>query len=234
MRKNNLQSGSNSPRLVRLNQDDLHLDDLGQLIHCPSGMALNEVGLVPSCCYYLKRGRIICCEMTERGEQSIYDYIDPGTLFLEEYLLFDRPCPILYKPMIDSDLIKISADTIKYAYGHNFQIVTEICENLADKMTTSVNRHRMETKHNASWKICQMLLFYAQNYGALTSAGQIRIDLSVSQQKLADLLGMNRVTVTKKLKELKEQGLIEVRSRHYYIPDVDQIIDYMLEIENEV
>ncbi len=234
MKKLHSNSNEQTQHLFSLNHDSIHIEDLGQEIHCRPGTVLNTSGEIPADCYYLKKGRVLCCETSPSGEQHVYDYVDAGSLFLEEYLLFDRVCPVTYKTMVESELVKIDAESIIYAYQHDFQIVTEICEGLAEKLTAAISRSRLEMKHNAAWKICRMLLFYAQNFGTLTENGSIRIDHTLSQQTLADNLSMNRVTVAKKIKELKELDLIDVRSRHFYIPNVDRIVDYMIEIESGI
>ncbi len=231
MKKSQNTSGGRQHQLIHLDKEAARLEDLGTLEHYPADYILNDPDEIPEYCYLLKRGRVICYELTDSGEQHVYDYIDPGMLLLEEYLLFDKPAPVIFRTMVDSDLIRIRSSEIKHAFKHNFDIVTDICESLSDKLTSTMNHVRLESKRNAAWKICRMLLFFAQNYGELTEEGLIRIDRSLSQQKLADILGMNRVTVTKKLKELKELGLIEVRARQFYLPNVDLIVDYMLEIE---
>ena len=234
MKKTQNQSGDSRHHLLHLDKEVTTLEDLGTLKVYPADMVLNTPDEIPECCYLLKRGRVICYELTDNGEQHVYDYIDPGTLFLEEYLLFDKTAPVTFKTMVESEMIRIEGADLRHAYRHNFDIVTDICESLSDKLTTTLNHIRLESRRNAAWKICRMLLFFAQNYGQLTEDGLIRIDSTLSQQKLADILGMNRVTVTKKLKELKSLGLIDVRSRQFYLPNVDLIVDYMMDIEEGV
>ncbi len=232
MSKNQNSIGNNRHKLVYLDPDPITLEDLGTSFTCAADTVLNSPGEIPEFCYYVKKGRVICCDLSDSGE-LVFDYLDSGSLFLEEYILSDRPAPVVFRTLIDSELIRIDSSELLYAYHHSFSIATEICESLADKLTKTIDHVRMDARMNASWKICRMLIFFAQNYGRLTEDGMIRIDRSLSQQKLADILGMNRVTVTKKLKELRELGLIEVRSRQFYLPNVDLIVDYMVSIQEE-
>ena len=219
-----------SHQLIHLDPDPVTLEDLGTLCVFHENQELNTPGEVPDCCYYVKSGRITCCEMSDTGDY-VYNYFDPGTLILEEYILSGRPAPVVFRALINSELIRIESEDFLYAYRHSFSIATEVCESLADKLTNTVDHFIMNNKSNSSWKICHMLIFFAQNYGQLTDEGLIKINYSLSHQKLADMLGINRVTVTKKLKELKDLGLIEVQARKIYLPNVDNMVDYMVSIQ---
>ena len=48
---------------------------------------------------------------------------------------------------------------------------------------------------------------------------------------LADILGMNRVTVSRKFKKLRDLGLISQRDGYLYLPDIDAFLDYMDQLE---
>lgn len=64
-------------------------------------------------------------------------------------------------------------------------------------------------------RLDKLLIWLGNKFGRTVSQG-ILIDLRLTHQNLAELIGTTRVTVTKLLKELEDEGKI-VRQQRYYI-----------------
>ena len=65
-------------------------------------------------------------------------------------------------------------------------------------------------------RLDKLLVWLGNKFGCQVSQG-ILIDLRLTHQNLAELIGTTRVTVTKLLKELEAQGKIIRQQRHYII-----------------
>lgn len=64
--------------------------------------------------------------------------------------------------------------------------------------------------------LLKLLSWLAQKFGRKAATGQL-IDLRLTHQDLADLLGATRVTITRTLNQLEQQGLIERLPLHRII-----------------
>ena len=64
--------------------------------------------------------------------------------------------------------------------------------------------------------LLRLLNWLAQKFGQEVKTGQL-IDLRMTHQDLADMLGSTRVTITRTLSQLEQQGLIERLSLHQII-----------------
>lgn len=208
------------------------LEQLGEVEHIPAGQEMNKLGEIPQCCYLVKSGRVICYEFTYNGEQRIYNFMEPNSLFLEECLLFDKPCPILFKTAVPSELVRIDKCDLKRAFKHDIDIVMDVCESLATKFLSSMDLIRFRKQQSAAWKICKLLQIFIEHYGVAYD-GKVLIQEKISQQMVADLLGMNRVTVTRKFKELKDIGLLEQINGYYCIRSSCQLQEHMDFIQDE-
>ena len=206
------------------------LEKLGEPMSLEAGTEIVSPGDVPEYCYIIKSGRVLCYEYSYSGEQRIYNIMEPGSVILEEFLLFDKPCPIIFETLTDAELVKIEKCDLKRALKHDIDIVMDICESITSKFLSSMEHLRVSHQQNASWKICKMLLVYAQHYGTEYD-GKTLIQEKISQQMLADLLGLNRITVTRKIKELKELALIEVINGYICIRDTEQLTNHMDALE---
>ncbi len=209
------------------------LKELGESRTYAAGVELNVPDEKPDCCYILLSGRVLCFEISYFGDQQIYNIMEPGSMFMEECLLFDKPCPVQFKTLEECELVKIKKCDLKRAMKHDIDIVMDVCESLATKFLSSMEHLRLGPRQSASWKICKMLLISSNHYGETQPDGSCILDRKLSHQMLADLLGMNRVTVTRKMKELKELGLIDTVDGRLCFRDIHKLERHMLQMEQE-
>ncbi|MGN0158554.1 MAG: Crp/Fnr family transcriptional regulator [Brotaphodocola sp.] len=218
--------------LISLPRGIVRLEKLGIARKYPKGKVINNINEIPEYCYLVKSGRVLGYEITCAGDQRVFNFMEPGSIFLESFVLFDKPCPILFKAVMDSELIAIHKCTLKRAFKHDIDVVMDICEALSMKFLSSMEDIRTLPQQSAAWKICRLLLNFADHYGEQYNK-MILIKENINQQMLADLLGMNRITVTRKLKELKDCGLIDKSNGFYYICDIDKFRVYMRTIQTD-
>ncbi len=73
--------------------------------------------------------------------------------------------------------------------------------------------------------LLKLLGWFAQKFGSQAKTGQL-IDLRLTHQDLADMLGATRVTITRALGQLEQQGLIERLPLHRIIVREEGIWHY--------
>lgn len=212
--------------IMHLSRGIERLEQLGEEITVEKGQELNVIGQVPDCCYLVKTGRIIGCEITYSGEVRVYNLMEPNSMFLEGNLLLDAPCPILFKASMPSTLIRIDKCDLKRAFKRDIDVVLDVCESLAAKFLSSMEMMRNDQQKPAGWRICELLLVFSNHYGKPYD-GKLLITEKISHQMIADMLGMNRVTVSRILKDLRDLALVEQINGHLCIRSVEAIKDHM-------
>jgi len=231
MTDRNSSNQDNLFHLMYLSRGISRLAALGHTTHIPKNTELNKLGDVPDCCYIVKTGRVICYESTYSGERRVYNFMEPNSIFMEECMLFDRPCPVIFKTIVPSELVRIEKCDMKRAFKHDIDIVMDICESLSMKFLSAMEQIRCGQQRNAEWNICKLLQTFAEQYG-VPYDGKLLIKEKLSQQMAGDLLGMNRVTVARKFKDLKDISLLESINGFYCIRSLDQLIEHMDLLEN--
>lgn len=217
-------------RFLTLSRGSKRLEALGQTMTFKKGTLLNKLNEIPGYCYIVKSGRVICYEISYNGEQRIYNFMEPGSLFLEEFLLFDKPCPVFFETALDSKLVKIEKKNLTQAFKSNIDIVMDVCESMSAKYLSAMEYQRIGNRQDASWQLCRFILLLVQHYGKYED-GRIRIAEKFSHQTIADLLGMNRVTVSRKLKDLRDLKLICLDNGYIIVPNIDSLRNYMDSIQ---
>lgn len=79
----------------------------------------------------------------------------------------------------------------------------------------------------------QPALTFAERYG-VDYDGKILIKEKLSQQMLANLLGVNRITMVRTIKELREMGLVEQVNGFYCIRDQQKIQAFMEQADSSL
>ncbi len=76
-------------------------------------------------------------------------------------------------------------------------------------------------KHTST-RLLKLLHWLAQRFGKITEQGCV-IDLWLTHQLLSEMIGSTRVTVTRTLKELEQEGkLKQLRRHHIFLPGFSQ------------
>ena len=71
-------------------------------------------------------------------------------------------------------------------------------------------------------KLAGTLLDLMKSHGRAEN-GQIRIDLKLTRQELASLIGTATETLIRVLSEFKEEGLVELQGKNIYILNLDKL-----------
>lgn len=209
-------------RLLYLPRGISRLEKLGEKKKYPKNHILVQAGTKPKYCYIVKSGRVVAYEYTLTGEERIYNFNEQNSLLLEANVLFGYASPINFKTAFPSELVSIDRETLMDAISKDSEISMDIMESLATKFMSSMDQIRHANFHNAAWKICDLLLIFADRYG-VPYDGKILIKEKISQQLLSNLLGINRVTAVRAIKELKEMALIEQINGYYCIRSIEQL-----------
>lgn len=198
------------------------LEKLGVQKSFPKNFIILRSGSPVNYCYIVKKGRIMGYEYTQSGEERIYNFNDEGSVLLEANALLNIPSQVNFKTMKPSILVCISRESLLNAMESDQRITLDIIESISNKFFSSMDQIRQSNCHSVEWKICNMLLIFADRFGALYD-GKILITEKISQQMLSNLLGINRITAVRAIKQLKELNLIEQINGHYCIRSIEKL-----------
>ena len=212
--------------LYTLQRGIKRLEALGEIVAVDKNIDLNIINEVPEYCYLVKTGRVICYEFTLGGEQRVYSFMEQNSIFLEDCMLLDRPSPVLFRTIVPYVLVRIHKCALKHAFKNDIDVVMDVCMALAEKFLSAMAQVRSGQQRSAEWRICRLIQIFMEHYGTLYD-GKILISEKISQQMIADMLGMNRVTVSKKFKELRDLSLLEQINSYICIRSADALAKHM-------
>jgi len=209
-------------RLLYLPHGMKRFEKLGIQKNLMKNYVIIEPGQIPAYCFIVKKGRVISYEFTPSGEERVYNFMEEGSLCLEANVLVEKPVPIYFKTAMPSELICIDRAELLSAMASDPQLTFDVLESVSDKFLASMDQIREGYCHNATWKLCNLLFIFADRFG-VTYDGKVLIKEKVSQQMLSNLLGINRITTVRIIKELKDLNLIEQINGYYCIRNIEKL-----------
>ena len=187
---------------------------------------LIEPEQIPDCCWLVLRGRVMAYDIDVRGVERIYNFMEEGSLILECNALMHKPATVWFKTLVPSELSHITRAELLAAMAADPELNMDIIESITDKFLGAMDSVRNIFKHDVQWRMCNLLLIFADRYGVLYD-GKVLIREHISQQTIANLLCINRVTAVRTIRKLRDLALIEQVNGFYCIRDVAALKRHM-------
>ena len=219
----------NSKRTQHILTMSAHVDKLaplGEVVEMRKDTYFIKAGTKPEYCYIIKKGRIISSETYSNGKTRNGLIMTEGCILGESYLWLDEPCPTNFKTIEDSKLIRIPKQVFFDFVEENPDLYKPIIESLSKKLMSVMDELRQMAGCNVTWRICNLLLVFAESYGKQRGKA-VCIDTHLTQQHIAQMLYTNRITIVRVFKKLQELNLITRVGNRYYITDIDALKKYM-------
>lgn len=172
--------------------------------------------------YLVLSGKVKVSKSGTGGKETILAIHRAGDFFGEMSLLDGKTSPATVSAMEDSKIISVSgADFHKYLM-HNESVMLQIIQVLCARLR-QVWQTQSQSFNTADARIRMGVYDLAQKHGIRDSHGTI-IDLKITHQELAEMVGTSRETVTRVLAKLREDNIIEITDRRMTLLDAQALL----------
>jgi CRP/FNR family cyclic AMP-dependent transcriptional regulator len=161
--------------------------------------------------YLVLSGKVKVAKASSGGRETILAIHKAGDFFGEMSLLDGKTAPATVSAMEDSKIISVSGTDFHKHLMHNEKILLQIINVLCARLR-QVWQTQSLSLSKADARICMGIYDLAKKHGIQDAHGII-IDLKITHQELAEMVGTSRETVTRVLTRLREEGTIEVNQR---------------------
>lgn len=182
------------------------------------GSFLFRQGETASTVYLIKSGKLKLVQTSEDGRETILDICGPGEVLGELSLYQEQEQPSSAIAMEEMCICCFSKHQFEALIKQNPSFALRIIGYLGQKRYENMQKLREETRQTVKEKLLSLFYRFAKKYGR-TKAGRIMIDLQITQQELADMLGSSRVMVVHAIKDLKAANIIDQEKRYYVLKE---------------
>lgn len=175
--------------------------------------------------HYVKRGKVKIVKMAQDGREHIINILGPGEVFAE-VLLFNRgPYPATSVALEDSVIGIIKNTDLENVIVDNPRIALHIIRVMNKKLLHAQMKIKTLALSDTFARTAQILGRLAQQYGQQVPGG-IRIDIDMTRQDLANLVGTTRETASRVLSSMKKDKVIDLIDQQIVILDEKRLSRY--------
>ena len=124
----------------------------------------------------------------------------------------------------------IDGKTVRELLSHNPTLGLNFLETTAKALGDAEEDYFQSAAHSLRTQILHLLLVFKDRYGHTDANGVLRVELPLSRQDLAAMIGTRPESMSRAIRELGEEGIANFSGRTVHVPNVDNLFD---EVEPE-
>lgn len=181
----------------------------------PRNITVVEEGLPGDYMYVLQEGRVKVTKLADEGREKILGFIDEGGFFGEMALLDRAPRSASVKTLKPVRLLALSrADfmsLLRKSPDLALAVIHELTRRLRemDEQASSLSFQRVKERAKG--------VFMRLAHDPAATEGH-RVTPPLTHQQIADMIGTSRETVTRVVKDLKQEGWLQQDGKRYLVP----------------
>jgi CRP/FNR family transcriptional regulator len=197
-------------------QDRAAMLALGEVHHYAKGEFVFQAGAPGRHVYFLRHGRVKVCQPSPAGKEAILWFCFSGEMFGLAEVAQGGGRVVYAQACEPSEVIRLSQNQLFEFLRHHpdstqlfMQVLSCRMRNLSEVIVNLVN-------DDVETRITKLVLRLGARHGV--HVGQdIHLNITLTHQEIADMVGTTRQTVTGILSKLKRQGFMSLENRRIHI-----------------
>ncbi len=205
--------------------DDEELDQLSQVVLLRpyrKGMFIFLEGEPGDALYFVQKGRVKLTKTLADGREHILHFVGEGQIFAEVLLFDDGPYPATAEVTTDSVIGIIRNKDLDIFLKTHPDTTLKILKVMSRRLRKAQIQIRDLALKDTFGRLLSTLVKLADEYGRESKDG-VLIDLLLSQQELANMIGASRETVSRSLNDLKKRNIIDFNRRCILVKNMDKL-----------
>lgn len=158
--------------------------------------------------YVVRSGRVRAYYVSGTGKEFTFEIIEKGRIFGESSVFSQCGRPVSVEAVNRAELLECSLSQLSGCMEESPELMRLMLQLLSDTCNHLTGQLRRITLYDRYQKIASFLL--EETARPDTDRGVTASSIPYTQEDLALILGMNRVTVNRVLQEWKSQGVVAV------------------------
>ncbi len=171
--------------------------------------------------YAIVSGKVKLAEVSPEGKELVLCVLGKGDLFGELCLFDAGPHSTLATAIEDSEIVTIKCSDLANFMAEDPALVKALGKHVGDKIRTLEQKLSELVFKDVAQRLAGLLLDLAHDYGRRLPSGERVIEMKITHQDLAGLIGSTRETTTTTLNQFREKGLIDFHRREIVVRDIE-------------
>lgn len=187
------------------------------------GELIFREGAYPSGIFYIKNGKAKKYKVDRDGREQIIYVADSGEILGYHAILSADNYPDSAAVLEDSILLFIPREDFLRALDQSDVLNRRLLKTLSHEFAVLANNLAMFSQRSVRERLALQLIVIREKYKSGTEPGK-PVEINMSRDDLASLVGTARENVVRILSEFKSDGTLETRGRKIIVHDVKQLI----------
>lgn len=172
----------------------------GSLMHCPMNHILQQADQQAGNLYIVHSGRLRVFLSNEHGKELTVDVIHKGSVFGTNSFLYHGTHKVSIQSVTEAKLIVCTQDTIRILSASHPELSRDLLQFFIEENNHLTHLLESVTLCSAAARVMDFLL---------VATDQGKRQIPYTHEDIAMCLSMNRVTVSRIIKNLCDQGIVE-------------------------
>jgi CRP/FNR family transcriptional regulator len=188
----------------------------------PCSFAKNEIvfgaGAMGRDVYILVEGRVKIYQLSDAGRNVILWFCFPGELFGLAETTHVRPREVHAQACSDSRVLVIDEKEFKKFLSTHSAAAMLVIDLLATRLRAAGEMLLNVSSDDVMTRLIKLITRLNVIYGKRIDR-EAYLDIHLTHQDMADMIGASRQTVTTTLGQLRRKGILRIEGRRLHIPD---------------
>jgi CRP/FNR family transcriptional regulator, cyclic AMP receptor protein len=205
------------------------LASLSYSVHLEAGEAValdEDREMLRETLLLLARGRVRVHEPSAGGQDLTISMVEEGTVVGQSGFAVRLSRALRVEALQPSTLLVLGWEDFEELVFRNPEVGVKTIRLLSERLAMSEGRLSDQIRKEVLARLAGLILGLSEHEGVVTGDGRSRISTRYTHQQLASMVGSNREAVTRAFGRLRKAGAVEIRDRHIYVTDVDELERY--------
>jgi CRP/FNR family cyclic AMP-dependent transcriptional regulator len=213
-----------SPLLDLLPEEEIvELASHARHLHFDAGETVFAMGAPETYTYWVRSGRFRLTTTSHGGAELLHSMIEPGDYCGEITAIDEGLRGVNVIAECSSEAVALDRQYLIPAIERNPKAAMKLARLLCAHIKVAGETIRNLGLHTSELRIWFRLMHLSPQYALIEEDGTMRINHGLSQQDLADSVGLTRIMVNRQLKLWRDEGFIEDGRGIVIIPDPEAL-----------
>lgn len=205
--------------------DDTELGEIVPLVvkrKLKNGTVIFHEGDPGSAFFLVKQGRVKIYKAAPDGREQVISILGDGQIFGDVPVFDGGPYPATAATMVETEIYQVKRDEFEEFLRRHPDVAMKLLKMLGQRLRQAMALIRDLSFKQVPHRLAGLLLKLALENGKAVDGGTL-IDMALSRQDIAEIVGTSRETVTREIKKMESNGMLRLEGRRIIVTDAEKL-----------
>jgi len=173
--------------------------------------------------YVLMSGRVKVYALSPVGRAVTLWFCLPGEVFGLAEMARSSPRTVYAEACTDAEVLILPCDRLRARLGSDAATAMLLVDMLSCRLRQLSDAMLNLIADDVNTRVAKLLLRLHARYGRLQESGGYLLDLPLTHQEMADMIGTSRQSVSSAITDLRQRGLLTTTGHRLYLTDPERL-----------